>query len=95
MVVTEKSEQISTVIPIQMYHTLELAAEIQGETLDNFLIQAAFEKAKTIIEQERVINLSIQDARTFFQAIDNPPEPSEQLIRAIKAYKDAFTHVED
>ncbi len=88
MVITEqKEEHISTVIPMQMYQTLALAAEIQGETLKHFLVQAAFEKAKMIVEQERVINLSLQDARTFFQAIDHPPEPSPLLIQAIQKYR--------
>ena len=96
MAVTEKKEEhISTVVPIHIYRTLALASEIQGETVKHFLIQAAFEKAKTIIEQERVINVSTQDADIFFQAIDHPPRPSTKLINAIQTYKNAHRHVED
>ena len=96
MAATEKKEEhISTVIPIHMYQTLALASEIQGETVKHFLIQAAFEKAKMIIEQERVITISTQDADTFFQAIDHPPHPSATLLNAIQTYKNAHRHVED
>jgi uncharacterized protein (DUF1778 family) len=96
MAVTEKKEEhISTVVPIHIYQTLALASEIQGETLKHFLIQAAFEKAKMIIEQERVITVSTQDANTFFQAIDDPPHPSKKLINAIQAYKNVHQHAED
>ncbi len=90
MPLTEKNEHISTVIPIQIYNTLKQASEIMGETLSQFLVQAAFEKARTIIEDERVINLSMRDADKFFQAIDNPPQASDKLSKAMKAYKDAF-----
>ncbi len=86
-VMEKKEEHISTAIPRHMYQTLALASEIQGETVKHFLIQAAFEKAKMIIEQERVITLSIQDADTFFQTIDHPPLPSTTLLNAIQAYK--------
>ena len=82
-------------IPIRIYNALEMAAEIRGESLNHFIIQAAFEKAKTIIDQERIIELSQQDAERFFQAIDNPPEASEKLVEAFRAYKGKFADAED
>ncbi|MEZ4526969.1 MAG: DUF1778 domain-containing protein [Desulfobacterales bacterium] len=84
---TEKIEQISAEIPIHIYHALEAASEIRGESLHHFLIQSAYEKARLIIEQERIIKLSGTDSEKFFQYIDNPPEPSEKLIEAIRISK--------
>jgi len=95
MPLTEKSEHISTVIPIRIYNTLKQASEIMGETLNHFLVQAAFEKAKSVIDDERVISLSVRDAEKFFQATDNPPQASEKLTEAMKAYKEAFENAED
>jgi len=52
------TEQISAAIPCHVFMALEKASEIQGESLNHFLIQAAYEKARQIIEQNRIIKLS-------------------------------------
>ncbi len=55
--------------------------------MNQFLVQAAYEKARLIIEQDRIIKMSAADSENFFQIVDNPPEPSEKLIESIKTYK--------
>jgi len=81
------SEHISAAIPSHVFTALEKASEIQGESLYQFLVQAAYEKARQIIEQDRIIKLSAADSEQFFQLIDNPPEPSEKLIESIRISK--------
>lgn len=64
---------------------LELAASMVGSTLNQFVAQAALEKAEKVIENERIIRLSGDDAAWFFDLLDNPPPASPALV-------DAFTH---
>ncbi len=66
-----ESEQISALIPVRIYNALQLAAEIKGESVDHFMIQAAFEKAKEIIDKERIMRKNIR--RSF------PPQSSRAL----------------
>lgn len=82
-----KNERITARVTEQVKDTLSTAADLMGSTLNQFLIQAALEKAESIIEKDKVIYLSNKDAEVFFNALDNPPEPNEKLKNAFKNYK--------
>jgi len=90
MPISKEKERVSARIPVQAYQILIHAAEISGATLNQFLVQAAVEKAQMIIEKDQTINISIKSANVFFNAIENPPKPSKKLKDAMKAYKETF-----
>lgn len=94
MSIATKTERVSARVSNQVYNTLMQAAEFTGATLNQFLVQSALEKAKDIIEQERVIKLTNESATLFFEAIENPPAPNKKLLDAVKAYKDTFSDAE-
>lgn len=81
-----KNERITARVSEQVKSTLNNAADITGSTLNQFLIQAALEKAENIIEKDKVIYLSNKDAEVFFTALENPPEPNQKLKTALKNY---------
>jgi uncharacterized protein (DUF1778 family) len=85
----KKTERITARVSVDMRNILKEAAAYSGATLNQFLIQAAIEKAHAIIEQESVIRLSKRDAEVFFNAIENPPKANEKLKKAIQRYKKA------
>jgi len=66
-----------------------------GATLNQFLVQSAIEKAQTVIENERLIKMTTRSANTFFDAVENPPAPSEKLKDAMRAYKGSFDNAEN
>lgn len=86
MIVTS-NERITARVSEQIKQTLTAAADLTGATLNQFLVQAALEKAEHIIEKDRLIHLSKNDAKVFFEALENPPEPSANLINAVKNYR--------
>lgn len=65
---------------------LELAASMVGSTLNQFVTQAALEKAERIVESERILQLSQNTAARFFDLLDNPPAPSQDLVDAFNRY---------
>jgi uncharacterized protein (DUF1778 family) len=83
----KKTERITARISADIRNRLVEAAAFSGATLNQFLVQAAVEKAQSIIEKERVISLSYKDAEVFFKAIENPPKANEKLKKAIKKFK--------
>ncbi len=85
---TIKNERITARVSEQVKATLNVAADLMGATLNQFLIQAALEKAENIIEKDKVIYLSNKDAETFFSALDNPPQPNRKLKNAFNNYKE-------
>ena len=81
------NERITARVSEQIKQTLIAAADLTGATLNQFLVQSALEKAENIIEKDKLIHLSNKDAKLFFDALENPPEPNTKLINAVKNYK--------
>ena len=67
--------------------TLEQAAELLGATVNQFVVQTAYQEAQRVIERESVIRLSQKDARKILSLLDNPPKPNQALKDAVKAFK--------
>lgn len=85
-----KNERITARVSEQVKDTLMTAATMTGATLNQFLIQAALEKAEKIIEKDKRVHLSKKDAAVFFDAIENPPEPNDKLKKTFGKYKQNF-----
>jgi len=71
-----------------VYEKICEAALAVGSTLNQFLVQAALEKANEVLERERVISLSAKEARSVFDLIENPPEPNDRLKKAMHHRED-------
>jgi len=78
--------RITARVPLQVQETLEAAASMMGATVNQFIVQTALREAERIIEQERLIRLSLSDAQQFLEAIDNPLPPNAQLMAAFQDY---------
>ena len=83
-------ERLSARIPSQVYELIAQAAELTGATLNQFLVQAAQEKAAEIIKKEHEIQLTLKSANVFFDAIENPPEPNRKLMDAVRMFKETI-----
>lgn len=88
MAKTIAEERIPARMPSAVYDKLCEAAKAVGSTLNQFLVQAALEKANVILEQERVITLSTASAKTVFDLMEHPPEPSTPLKTAMQRRKE-------
>ena len=95
MPISKQTERVSARVPAQVYQTLTQAAEIAGTTMNQFLVQSALEKARIIIEKDRVIDLTVRSANVFFEAIEKPPAPNKKLKEAMKAYKEILLNAEN
>lgn len=95
MAAVTQNEMISANVPIHIYNQLTEAASLIGATISQFLIQSAVEKAEAILERERVIKMTKQDAEVFFDAIENPPPINDKLLMAMQAYQEAFPNAEN
>jgi uncharacterized protein (DUF1778 family) len=78
--------RITARVPAEVQATLETAAGLVGATVNQFIVQAALREAERIIEQERVIRVTAQDAEAFLKALDSPLPPNPKLMAAIQDY---------
>ena len=74
-------------VPKNVQARLEEAAELSGATVNQFVVQAAVEKAESLLERERVTALSTRDAKRLLELMDNPPPPNEKLRLALEAHR--------
>lgn len=63
------------------------AAELQGRSLSDFVVDAAQEAAHRTIEEAQVIRLSVEDQRRFADALLNPPPLTPAMERAMERYR--------
>ena len=77
-------------LPAHFHAMLKRAAEIQGRTLTDFVVNASSEAARQTIESNDIISLSLKDQRLFADSIINPPEPNAALTRAFTKHRELF-----
>ena len=83
----EKKARFDTRISKEQKSLFERAAQIGGyRSLTDFMILAAQQRAKEIIEESDKIIVSKRDSDVFFEAITNPSMPNKELVTATENY---------
>ena len=63
------------------------AAEMQGRSLSDFVVSAAQDAARKVIEDDLVMRLSIEDQHALVESLLNPPKPNAALRRAAATHR--------
>lgn len=87
MNVIEERGRISARVSGPVAEKLQEAADLTGATLNQFLVQAALEKAEMIIDREYLIRYSRQDAALMINLLENPRKPNAALKSAFQHYE--------
>ena len=85
--IEEVRKRITARVSDKVRDTLEKAAELLGSTVNQFVVQTAYEEAQRVLERESIIRLSQKDARRILSLLDHPPKPNKRLKDAVKAFK--------
>lgn len=80
--------RVSARLPKALQSRLAAAAELVGATVNQFMVQAALEKAEQVIEHERVIKLSTRDMKQLLAALDSPRPPNDRLQAALVRHRE-------
>ncbi|NEP62949.1 MAG: DUF1778 domain-containing protein [Symploca sp. SIO2G7] len=62
------------------------AADLEGRTLNDFVIASVQAAACQVIKQHQILKLSVEDSEIFVDALLNPPEPNDMLKAAAQRY---------
>ena len=62
------------------------AAELQGRSISDFVVAAAQEAARRIIDEALLIRLSLEDEQRFVELLLKPPALAPAVKRAKKAH---------
>ena len=79
--------RFDTRLPKEQKTFFEQAAHLGGfRTLTEFVLFSVQEQAKSIIEKHNIILASKKDQEVFFNALLNPPQPNENLTKALMRF---------
>ena len=82
-----RSARLEARIAPESLAVVKRAAEIQGRSVSDFVVDAAEQAARQTIEETSIIRLSVADQSRIADALLNPPEPNKALRRAFAAHK--------
>jgi uncharacterized protein (DUF1778 family) len=63
------------------------AAEIEGRSVSDFVVAAAWQAAQRTIAETHVLRLALADQRALAAALGTPPKPAPALRRARTAHR--------
>lgn len=82
------SPRITARVDVDTQDLLTKAAALAGtSSINSFVLNAAIEKAKQIIEREQTLKLSQTDAALLMEALDNPAVVNTKLKLASERYE--------
>lgn len=84
----KENDHITARLPRPDALKLQRAADRSGLTLDEFIVQAALEKAEILLDPERTIYFSQNDAAMLLNMLENPRKPNAALMKAYKRFKE-------
>ena len=80
--------RITTRVDVDTQDLLSKAAAISGmSSINSFVLSAAIEKAKQVIEREQTLKLNQADAMLLMEALDRPTTPNAKLKTASERYE--------
>ena len=84
-----RAERLGFRVDGQTKALVERAAHLERRRVTDFCLAALTEAARRTIDRHEAIVLSEADRAAFFDALVNPPEPTDRLRRAFGRLRDA------
>ena len=75
--------------------TINRAATLNGVDVSSFVVNAAYKAAQSTIEAHKVTMIESEaDKQAFFDALENPSEPTKRLVEAFALRNKLIANVE-
>ncbi|HKK32353.1 MAG TPA: DUF1778 domain-containing protein [Desulfomicrobiaceae bacterium] len=85
---SNSAPRITTRVDNETQKLLSEAAAVTGtKSINSFVLAAAVEKARQIMDRERSLRLNRQDASRLIEALDSPPRIHSRLREAADRYE--------
>ena len=86
LVLERKTERIEARVTPAEKSAIETAASMLGETIRDFVISSAKEKAMRTMREREVLTLTERSRQVFLDALLNPPQPNAAALAAAQRY---------
>jgi uncharacterized protein (DUF1778 family) len=79
-----RGERLEARLTASQKELLQQAAELEGRSLTDFVIDSAQTAARHVIRDHQLLELTARDSEVFVNALLNPPAPNAKLRRAFR-----------
>lgn len=83
----KRTERLNFRTSARIKEDIQKAAALAGVDDSAFVMSAAYDKALQTISAHERTDLTEADHTAFFEALDNPPEPTDRLRAAFEAHR--------
>lgn len=83
----KKNERLETRLPAEAKQQIEMAAAMQGRSISDFVVAAALEQASKVIEQQRIIKLTVEESVALAELMAAKPTVTKKSVEAMRRYK--------
>ena len=83
----EANARLVARVPPRVRKTIQAAADLQGTTLNQFVVQAAYREAQDVLERETILRLNREQTQRVFALLDRPPKPNAKLRAAKELHR--------
>jgi uncharacterized protein (DUF1778 family) len=83
-----KKERLEARLTPEQKKHIELAAQIKGTSVSDFVVLSAADAAVRTIREQEVLTLNKRARKVFAHALLNPPAPGGRLVAAAKRYRE-------
>lgn len=83
----QTGKRLTTRVTAPVQQKLQMAADLIGATVNQFIVQAAVEKADRIIETESALALSRKESVWLLDLMENPPPRNPKFLEAKARYE--------
>ena len=84
-IISDTSNRIELRVPPEQKAIIARAAALEHLDLTGFILRTVLPEAQAVVDRAQHILLSERDTLRVLDLLENPPAPSERLVRAAKA----------
>jgi uncharacterized protein (DUF1778 family) len=84
----QKDERLEARVSAELKTMFQRAADLEGQTLSDFMIATLAAKARATIREHEIIVLAGRNRDVFMEALLNPPPVAPRLSAAFKRLKE-------
>ncbi len=88
---TSRQKRLDMRISEELKGLLQHAADLNDQSLTDYVLSRAREAARRDIREHEVLTLSVRDSTRFAGLLLNPPEPNEHLVSAARRHDELIS----
>jgi uncharacterized protein (DUF1778 family) len=79
-----RNEKLDLRLTPSAKHALQIAANIMGRSMSEFVLESALARAEETLPDRRRFGLNAEQWRAFQKALDAPPAPAPRLAKLLR-----------